>query len=573
MQNSYLNFILILSIGFIAQAKDPVYFLPEKNNLQILPQKFEYNLVNNSTIKIGDIVIDSNNLSLNLNSDKLNRTLTVSWPAGLFKEGELIIFNNYGKAIKNFIITKKDIELIVQTDEKSDSLLRKDKAIFKTPPIEDSLFDQIKYLPFFKFCLQRNEENTRVNLCSVELYLSSKDGNTTVKSRSEGRNKAQILINNVEVGEQGIIFLNDLDESISFQAQSESGAKLEIETRLKPVDFKDVTITDDGNNLILVGYGSSPVSTKNVKRLSNDLWQIQLPLEYPVFYIQGEGGIPFRQEFFVRGALPTESMRTYTANVSRRTYASSEKLALEIPKGASLISKDTNSKVNFNKNTQKFDWTVSALEKGKDSARIVYIKKDKDEFALYEKFYRAPAFDARLGVMQAISEKVSFLNLGINYWLNNKKSGLGFKLEQSVTKTDLITKWSNTHLSYYHRLTPGMNFTDSTYYIAGNIRNTAIADLSFSLLGVGVGNQSLVSSGFKKKFADWFDWSFNYYMGAKSKESEIKSLMAIELRSLIKLSNNYFFEYGLNFQNLSVKNMGDVKTSQLDLKAGVVYLF
>lgn len=224
MQNRLIKLFVLLSLSFskAAWAKEPVYFLPEKNNLQILPQKFEYNLLNNSTIKIGDIVIDSNNLSLELNSESKNYSFIFNWPAGLFQRAELVLFNNYGKAIKNYNIDKGDFELVKDTAE-SDSLLRKDKAIFKTP-VEEALIDEIKYLPFFKFCLQRKEENTRIDLCSVEFYFSSKDGKPTIKMRSDNKKKAQILVNNAEVGEQGIIFLNDLTENINFRGQSESGA-------------------------------------------------------------------------------------------------------------------------------------------------------------------------------------------------------------------------------------------------------------------------------------------------------------------------------------------------------------
>ena len=154
-----INFIVLTALfisffSFSSWAKEPVYFLPEKNNLQILPQKFEYNLLNNSTIKIGDIVIDSNNLSLQLVTELSNSSFTFSWPAGLFQEAELVLFNNYGKAIKNYSITKNDVELVVEAQEKSESLLRKDKAIFKSPSLDESLIEEIKYLPFFKFCFQ-----------------------------------------------------------------------------------------------------------------------------------------------------------------------------------------------------------------------------------------------------------------------------------------------------------------------------------------------------------------------------------------------------------------------------------
>lgn len=574
MQNNIISFILIMASLFSisAAAKEPIYFLPEKNNLQILPQKFEYNLLNASTIKIGDIVIDSNNLSLGLSQEKSKYLFTFTWPAGLFENAELVLFNNYGKAIQNYSIKKEDIELIKDTEDKSesDSLLRKDKAIFKTV-IKAALIDEVKYLPFFKFCLQRKEENTRIDLCSVELYLSSKDGTSVIKMRSENKKKAQILINNAEVGEQGIIFLNDSNESINFLGQSESGAKLEIDTRLRPVDFKDVVISDDGKFLLLTGSGSRPVSDKDVTIISDSLWQIKLPTDFPVFYIQGEGSIPFRQEFFVRGALPTESLRTHSNESVSKTYSSSEKMSLELPRGIVISSKEPNSRVT--KNGQKIEWTVTGLEKNKESKRVLYIRKDKNEYAIYQTIFRASGFEASLGTSYFSSEKLSFVNAGLNYWFNNKYSGLGINIDQAFTKTDTVDKWSSTEITYWHRFKAGLNFKDPSYYGSLQMRSMVLSSLSFSMPGVGVGQKAMFESTFFKSFADWYNWNFNYYMGSKSNGIELKSLLLLDYRFYTAFSKAFLFNYGLAVQNISMPDITTLKSTQVNLNLGLNYLF
>ncbi|MBL7557147.1 MAG: hypothetical protein JNM24_15080 [Bdellovibrionaceae bacterium] len=578
MQNSFLNLLVItvslFTISAFTKEKEPVYFLPEKNNLQILPQKFEYNLLNSSTIKIGDIVIDSNNLSLELALDRSQYQFIFNWPAGLFEQAELVLFNNYGKAIQTYEIKKENIELAKddpKEGEKSeaDSLLRKDKAIFKTS-IETVLLDEIKYLPFFKFCLQRKEESTRIDLCSVELYLSSKDGKPTIKMRSENKKRAQILINNAEVGEQGIIFLNDISESINFIGQSESGAKLEIETRLRPVDFKDIIISDDGKSLSLTSQGSRPVSEKNVTNLTNSMWQIKLPADFPVFYIQGEGGIPFRQEFFVRGALPTESLRTNSTDLINETYSSSEKMTLELPKGVTISSKDTNSKVS--KNGQKIEWNVTSLEKGQDNKRILYLKKDKNEYAIYQSIYRAAAFEAHLGATYVSAEKVSFGNLGLNYWIT-KRSGLSLTMDQALTKTDAIDKWTITEFSYSHRLTAGMNFRDPSFFGSVGLRSMSLGNLSFSQIGLGIGQKTMFTSSLMNTVADWYKWNFNYYLGSKSNEIEIKSLMTADYKLYLQLTHSFYFNYGLGIQSISMSDENSLKSTQVNVNLGLNYLF
>lgn len=576
MQNRFINFFLVTLVTFSMSvwAKDPVYFLPEKNNLQILPQKFEYNLLNNTTIKIGDIVIDSNSLSLELANDGSKYSFIFNWPAGLFQQAELVLFNNYGKAIKNYTISKNDIELSKETNDgksEAENLLRKEKAIFKTS-IEQALIDEVKYLPFFKFCLQRKEEDTRIDLCSVELYFSSKDGKPSIKMRSENKKKAQILVNNAEVGEQGIIFLNDVTESINFKGQSESGAKLEIETRLKPVDFKDVVISDDGKSLLLTGFGSFPVSDKGVTRLSDSLWQIKLPTDFPVFYIQGEGGIPFRQEFFVRGQLPTESLRAQSSDLVSTTYSSSEKMSLELSKGTTVISKDANSKVSPGKN-QKIEWTVTGLDKGKESKRFLNLKKDKNEFVIFQSILRAPAIEASIGATYFSAEKLSFANIGLNYWFNNKRSGLGLNIDQALTKSDTITKWSVNEFSYLHRFTAGLNFMDPSMFVSAHMRQSSIGTLSFTQMGVGIGQRTKFRSAFFLNFADWYHWNYNYYLGAKSAEVEIKSIMQLDYRFYLAFNRSLLMYYGLDVQNISTSNMETLKSTQVNALFGVTYLF
>lgn len=576
MQNNIINSILTFTFLFsaYAAAKNPIYFLPEKNNLQILPQKFEYNLLNASTIKIGDIVIDSNNLSLELSQEKSQYSFTFTWPAGLFEQAELVLFNNYGKAIQNYSIKKEDIQLVKDANagEISDpeNLLRTDKAVFKAA-IENVLIDEVKYLPFFKFCLQRKEENTRIDLCSVELYLSSKDGKPTIKIRSENKKKAQILVNNAEVGEQGVIFLNDITESINFIGQSESGAKLEIETRLRPVDFKDIVISDDGKSLILTVMGSRPVSTKDVTILSDSLWQIKLPADFPVFYIQGEGSIPFRQEFFVRGALPTESLRAQSNDLISATYSRSGKMSLRLPKGTTVFSKEPNSRVA--RNGQKIEWTMSALEKGKDNKRVLYLKKDKNEYAIYQSVFRASAFEVQLGASYFSTEKLTFADFALNYWFSNTYSGLGARMEQALTKTDSIDKWIVSEFAYWHRFKAGLNFRDPSFYASAHARSTAFSGLSFSQFGLGIGQKTTFEAAFIKRFADWYSWNFNYYLGSKSNEIEIKSLMIFDYRMYLALSKASYFNYGFSVQNISISNMDSVKSTQVNLNLGTNYLF
>lgn len=546
-------------------AKEPLYFLPEKNDLQILPQKLEYRLLNGSRVQIGHIVIDFNNLSLDLVQKESQHQLIFNWPADLFENATLVLFNNYGKAIQTYKIKNEDIT--EKTDD--DSLSSKDKTSFKTM-IEDFLLDELKHLPFFKFCLQRKDKSTRIDFCSAELYLSPKEGNPSIRMRSENKKRAQILINNVEVSEQGFVFLNDISESVTFISQSEFGAKLEIETRLRPVDFKDIVTSDDGKYLYLTAQGSRPVNNKNITNLTDTLWQIKLPTDSPVLYIRGEGEVPFRQEFFIQGTPPTESLRIYAVDLANDTYSSSVKMTLELPKGITLYSREVNSRVA--RKGKQIEWTVSGLQKDKDNKRFLYLKKNKKEYTVYQTIYRGSAFETQLGATYLSSEKISLANLGLNYWIN-KRSGLSITMDQALTKNDAIDKWSVTEFSYLHRFSAGINFKDPSFYGSIYLRTMSLGDLSFSQMGLGVGHNTRFSSLFMKQIANWYSWNFRYYLGSKSNEIEIKRLITADYKLYLQLSNPFYFNYGLGLQSLSVSDSNLLKSTQINLTLGLNYLF
>ena len=87
---------LICSLGCLsalAQAKRSLYFQVDKNNVQVLPQRFEYALLNEDQLQLGDLVIDSTNLFFSIRENKSQNTATLefTWPVNLLSKGELAI--------------------------------------------------------------------------------------------------------------------------------------------------------------------------------------------------------------------------------------------------------------------------------------------------------------------------------------------------------------------------------------------------------------------------------------------------------------------------------------------------
>lgn len=79
----------------------PLFFPAEKNNIRVLPQIFEYTLLDSEKIKIGDILIDASLIRFEIikspGEDQVR--LLFSWPAGLLQEGGIYLMNNSGRAV------------------------------------------------------------------------------------------------------------------------------------------------------------------------------------------------------------------------------------------------------------------------------------------------------------------------------------------------------------------------------------------------------------------------------------------------------------------------------------------
>ncbi len=92
----------------------PLHFEAERNGLKVLPQRFEYTLLDDYKIKIGDVLVDTENINFSIAPAKSSQgyDLTFTWPIHLFDRGELALKNNTGKAIINTVFESKDLKVI-----------------------------------------------------------------------------------------------------------------------------------------------------------------------------------------------------------------------------------------------------------------------------------------------------------------------------------------------------------------------------------------------------------------------------------------------------------------------------
>lgn len=553
-----LTAILLIATGaFGAENKKPMYFQAEKNNLQVLPQKFEYLLIDSERIKLGDLLIDSSLIRFQILFPKETKDyfrIRFSWPVGLFDEGEVILFNNYGKSMWSSVIDKTNLK-IIKNQNLDFKTLRSDLAEFTTGNIDKSIFDDMKYLPFMKFCITRTDRHTRIDLCSRELFLSSKDGQLVIKIREANKKQASITINEKEVkGDQGLIFLNDPKENIAFRATSESGATLDIETRMRPVDFRDATFLTEGKTFQVIAEGARPVEQESVVSINNNMWKKEIPVEQPLVYLRGEGDIPMRQEFYVRGTLPDEKYRPFIElNSPERTYQSSLKIRGTSAAETKLTQVDKNSVLKDLGNSQ-FEWLLEDLKPGETNKRYLGVEAKKGKFQASHQVFRGLNKGLALGARYLTPAQTASGSVELEWWFEKflylSSSpfvfhwGANVSMDQALSAPTGTTKLSQTQLQLKYRINQGLHLEDPTFGVA----------LGFNQLkGDGVQASYPHFGGFYHRkygfiFADYFDWwqhEFLYSPGGGSDSFKVKSWMQLKSSAISLVRQRHQLSAGI----------------------------
>lgn len=521
------NILFALSLGLALPAFSqtgssklkPLLFQADKNNIQVLPQRFEYTLLDEDRFKIGDILLDTTQVRFQVEASKENPgsySVHFQWPASLIKEGQLALKDSSGKAIFSTLLSSTNTQIKTNQSEQNELGLRSEIAHFKTNDFPPDLIEEMKYMPFMKFCIFRETEGTRLYLCSQELYLSSQDSQMIVKARQANQNTASIEINGKSVGDQGIIYLNDRNENIAFKAQTRSGAFLEIETRLKEVDFKDAVLAADNENINLTASGALPVNEAIIKKINDSDWQILLPLSRPLLYLKGDGDIPMRQEFFIRGDLPREKNRAFISGTSLpRTYSSQLSFS-GLTANENSVKSDPQSPLSLVQNLKKntFRWNIKEIPKGKKSSHYLLVTNQNKDFTARYDVFRGEPYILSLETQYQSPGNITFGRVELQWWLENFLNikapwtafhwGTSLERQQQLNETTEISAQHLTTVSLLWRAQDGFPMIDGSWGLSLPVQiqeTTSGSEVHFGLGAFG----SYKTSKWWTKIMDWYE--------------------------------------------------------------------
>ncbi|MEK2688300.1 hypothetical protein [Bdellovibrio sp. GT3] len=582
---SVLFLALIASSISHADARKPMLFQASKNNLQVLPQRFEYTLVDEDRLKVGDILIDSTKVTFDLQAPTKNDApykVRFTWPADLLKDGELAIKNNAGKAIFTTRLDQENVKL--SKNERGEENLRSDLASLTVELKDSKIVEDMKYLPFMTFCIYRQGEDTQTYLCSKELYLTSAKGQLEVLPRSSSKKAAQVEINGKVVGNQGIIYLNDRSESVSFKALTQSGAFLEIETRMNEVDFKDAVQTENGQRIVITAAGADPADGSKARRLSDGSWQTVLNKERPIIYLKGDGDIPMRQEFYVRGAIPPATIRPSLASASvTKTYSSNVQLEGAVPAGVTVSGDGSDKDALFQSEGSKFRWNLSNLPAGKSTRHYLQVQSGENAFMAGFDIERGNPFSGWLGARYQTPSGIAFGTLGFEWWFENFLGinssatrlhwGLAISRDQHLTTNADYPEVDLTTAELFWRATPGFHLIDETWGLSIPMQMVQGKDGSSMAYGLGVFVQNKPTAAWLKKAMEWSELKLQYYLSGSGSDFKVSSAYRVEGNGYYPIKKDFYLKYGLGLTDYKYDPAAPKEEMQIELNGMAFWKF
>lgn len=299
------GFLTLLALTAPAQDKSKwdlrkqVYYPVERNGVKILPQRFEYQLTEPENFRIGDALFTVADFKTSLREDKNDKSsyaLSIAWPSAVLAVGEVHLKDSAGKTLWSQAIDPKE----TQTDKKkTPDGYRAWQSRTIVNHIPRPTLQRLQYYPFFQICVQRQDRETRISLCSRDLFVTAKKDGLEISDRAGLRDKSFVEINGKEVDPQGAIFLQNNTDLIFLRGLFLSGASIEIQTSPRDVQFVDLQSTANPKQFLLRAAGSAPVEGTPFRRLGPTQWEAPINVDRPTIFIKGEGGIPLKQEFIV----------------------------------------------------------------------------------------------------------------------------------------------------------------------------------------------------------------------------------------------------------------------------------
>lgn len=541
-----------------------LFFPIEKTNVKILPQRFEYELIDKDKFRVGNVLFDARLFEFRVgrgSDDKFFR-LKLKWPAGLLAEGEISIRDNIGKAIWIHPIDQETVKFKRRRIEDTNQTL----AELEGDILPEDVFRGLQFVPYFQVCVQKAELPTRISLCSKDFFVQVKKGRLEIRTRDSLRQESFVNINGTKVDPQGVIFLTSLSDVISMRVLLLSGATLDIDTRMKEVEFRDIASNDAKGRLMLTGYGAEPSAGHRFVKLADGSWRTEVSLQRPVVYLRGEGDIPMRQEFVIDGDVRDQSMRVDVVDqLPIATYSSS--VTIDLKKNPRLkVLPGEGSEIEDAED--HWEWTLTGLSDTQKNRRFLIVDHNGQKFTAAWDVIRHPRWDLTAALALPFDARMH-----LRGWMSNQNLGFGLDYQYFVTewKKD-AGPTSRARLPIYYSFPDHYNFLGNAWGVMIAPETYTFKTGSASGLQVGGFAQLGVPEGFSL-LGTWSQTELGL-LTVGAGDPKISSEIFLRNEFLYPDGHRRYYFWALEFNQLKTDTAGTAASfSRVELQAGLKWQF
>ncbi len=418
-----LFLITIMGLSFAhAVNTGELYFPAEHNGTSLLNQKFEFHIKSKDTIQLGNLLINTNDIQMNLifNKEEKEYQLEFKGPSQFLKNSTIIIRDPSGRSLwQKKVPRSKDLTTI--KDKNLPEEIINEVSSFTLSSGVDDLLEQASGSIFVNYCSYFEDPLHKINICSPDYKFTQINDNEWKQETLPSSNKDPIIqVNGIEVNEIGQIQLSNEIPVIQFSARLSSGMLIEIRTGVIPIELLDLIFLDSDNNSI---YEKQPDFVKLTLRekqtseifVEKNIWESKVNLKIPFLYIQADNQVPLKQELKFNSELPSIKERPTVVQDIQKTYDNYVDIELNNIKGSirTLTPKDN----TFRKKSSWY-WSLKNLVTNKSTPHLIELRTKNDK-----KF--VGAYEVRRGLPFLTNISMSY-NTSSSEEL--KFSGSGYKL-------------------------------------------------------------------------------------------------------------------------------------------------
>jgi hypothetical protein len=377
----YLHLLIsiIFSLASSASEIGKIYFPAEKNGARLLFQKLEYQVINDDSIKLGNLLINSNDVKIEIAKTSEDKPLFAFWgPAQMIKNATLLIRDPTGRSIWSYKIKNKELEEPTKT-KTSENPIQSNLAVFRLKKPDAQMITSLSNTIFFNFCIFYEDENHRHNLCSKDYRLERSKKGWDLSLITRTKKDYIVQVNGTEVGQEGLVQISDKISNISFSARLASGFLLELRTGNIPIEIIDSKWESESD------FAELTIREKNLNDKFNlrRAWVSKVLFNQSYFYLEGESQIPLKQEIVFDEKPPSEKVRPKLMNNNFKTYSESLSLDLKMAPETKIKAKTNGDTVNNRKAVSTWNLNKISME-GSNTHAIEITNQDKKYLATYE---------------------------------------------------------------------------------------------------------------------------------------------------------------------------------------------